>query len=351
MENSLVKVGISVGDINGIGMEVIIKALSDARILQTCSPVVFGSPKLASYYRKQLNIQDFSFNFIKGWDSINHKQPSLYVAWEEEINIEPGADNALGGAYALRSLDAGIQALIEGNIDVLVTAPVNKHNIKQETGTFRGHTEYLGEKFGQSNPVMMMVSDSMRIVPVTGHIALSEVSGKISVDQITEKTILAIHSLQQDFSIRKPRVAVLGLNPHAGDDGLLGKEEQTIIRPSIDRLKEQGHLVFGPFPSDGFFGSGAFSKYDLIVAMYHDQALIPFKTLSFSNGVNFTAGLPYVRTSPDHGVAYDIAGQNKAREESFRKAVYLAVDAFKNRKQHREITSNPLKITQQKRER
>jgi hypothetical protein len=179
MENSLVKVGISVGDINGIGMEVIIKALSDARILQTCAPVVFGSPKLASFYRKQLNIQDFSFNFIKGWDSINQKQPSLYVTWEEEINIEPGADVPLGGAYALRSLDAGIQALIDGHIDVLVTAPVNKHNIKSETGIFRGHTEYLGEKFGKSNPVMMMVSDSMRIVPVTGHIALSEVSGKI----------------------------------------------------------------------------------------------------------------------------------------------------------------------------
>ena len=351
MENKSIRVGISVGDIHGIGMEVIIKTLSDTRMLQSCTPVVFGSPKMASFYRKQLNIQDFSFNFIRSWEGINQKQASLFVTWEDEIPLDPGTEQASGGEYALKSLDAGIQALKEGQIDVLVTAPLNKHNIRLPQGEFRGHTEYLGAAFGKSNPLMMMVSEQLKIVPVTGHIPLSEVHSKINKEKITEHILATIHSLQQDFLIRKPRIAVLGLNPHAGDAGLLGNEEEKAIIPAIQWLKEQGHTVFGPFASDGFFGTSAFINYDAVVAMYHDQGLIPFKTLSFSTGVNFTAGLPVIRTSPDHGVGYDIAGKNKASEQSFRQAVFLATDLYRNRSLQKELTANPLKITQQKRER
>jgi 4-hydroxythreonine-4-phosphate dehydrogenase len=351
MEDKLIKVGISIGDLNGIGMEVIIKTFMDNRMLQMCTPIVYGSSKTASFHRKALGINDFSFNFIKSVDQVNTKNANLINVWEEEVNIELGKDNETGGKYALKSFDAALKDLKEGKIDVLVTAPLNKHNIPANKTKFVGHTEYLTEYFEAKDHLMMMVGDGLRIATVTGHIPLSDVSSSLTTQKIEAKANLFLKSLSEDFGIRKPKIALLGLNPHAGDKGLLGKEEESIIIPAITNLKNEGHLVYGPFGADGFFGSGNFAKFDGILSMYHDQGLVPFKTLAFENGVNFTAGLSVIRTSPDHGTAYDIAGKNIANEQSFRSAVYLAVDVFNQRNNLKEISSNPLKISFQKRER
>lgn len=351
MEEKLVRVGISIGDINGVGMEVIIKTLMDNRIIQMCTPIVYASPKTASFHRKALNVSDFSFTFIKSAEQANSKNASLVTVWEEEVNIELGKDTEVGGKYALKSFDAALKDLKDGKIDVLVTAPLNKHNIVLEKDTFFGHTEYLSKYFESKEHLMMMVGGDLRIATITGHIPLSKVSSTLSELLIESKTKMFIKSLVQDFGIRKPKIAILGLNPHAGDSGLLGTEEQSIITPAINKLKQEGHLVYGPFGADGFFGSGNFKKFDGILSMYHDQGLVPFKTLAFEDGVNFTAGLPVIRTSPDHGTAYDIAGKNCANEQSFRSSVYLAIDIYKNRKNFSELSSNPLKISVQKRER
>lgn len=351
MEDKLIRVGVSIGDPNGIGMEVIIKTFMDNRMTQLCTPIVYGSSKTSSYHRKALGINDFSFNLIKTADQANTKNANLINVWEEEIVIELGKDTEVGGKYALRSFDAALKDLKEGKIDVLVTAPLNKHNIPSEKTKFVGHTEYLTEYFGAKDHLMMMVGDELRIATVTGHIPLAQVASALSTQKIEAKAKLFLKSLTEDFAIRKPKIALLGLNPHAGDNGLLGKEEETIIIPAINNLKNEGNLVFGPFGADGFFGSGNFTKFDGTLSMYHDQGLVPFKTLAFENGVNFTAGLPVVRTSPDHGTAYDIAGKNCANEQSFRTAVYLAIDVFNQRNNLKEISANPLKISFQKRER
>jgi 4-hydroxythreonine-4-phosphate dehydrogenase len=351
MSEEKIIVGISQGDINGIGMEVIIKTFLEPQMLELCTPVVFGSAKTAMYHRKALNIEDFSFNQIKEFSEINYKRANIVNVYEEDVNIELGKQTEAGGKYAFKSLEAASVALLQGKIDVLVTAPINKENIQSPEFKFAGHTEYLDEKFGDGNSLMFLVSDTLRVAVVTGHIPVTQVAAALSQEKILKKIQALNKSLIQDFEIRKPKIAVLGLNPHAGDNGVIGNEEQQSIIPAINKAKEEGILAYGPYPADGFFGNGSYKKFDAVLAMYHDQGLIPFKTIAFNSGVNFTAGLPVVRTSPDHGTAYDIAGKNLASEESFRKAIYTAIDIYRSRKQYTEITANPLKINPIKRER
>ncbi|HEX8516325.1 MAG TPA: 4-hydroxythreonine-4-phosphate dehydrogenase PdxA [Bacteroidia bacterium] len=351
MSDEKIIVGISQGDINGIGLEVIIKTFLDPQIFDICTPVLFGSPKTASFHRKALNIEDFSFNQIKDLSEINHKRANIITVYEEEPLVELGKQTPSGGLYAFKSLEAAAYALAQKKIHVLVTAPINKENIQSPDFNFPGHTEYLDDKFGDGNSLMFLVSDTLRVAVATGHIPVTQVAAALSPEKILKKVQVLHKSLIQDFQVRKPKIAVLGLNPHAGDNGVIGNEEQSVIIPAINKAKEEGMLVYGPYPADGFFGNGTYKQFDAVLAMYHDQGLIPFKTISFNNGVNFTAGLPVVRTSPDHGTAYDIAGKNLASEESFRKAVYTAIDIYKTRKMDAEININPLKISLQKRER
>jgi 4-hydroxythreonine-4-phosphate dehydrogenase len=350
MEEKII-VGISQGDINGIGLEVIIKTFLEPQMLEICTPVVFGSNKTASYHRKALNIEDFSFNQIHDISEVNHKRANIINVYDEEVNIELGKQTADGGKYALKSLQAAVSALEQGKIQVLVTAPINKENIQSPDFNFPGHTEYLDEKFGDGNSLMFLISDTLRVAVVTGHIPVKNIVQELTTEKILKKIQTLHKSLTQDFSIRTPKIAVLGLNPHAGDNGVIGDEEQTIIIPAINKAKEEGLLVYGPYPADGFFGNGTYKNFDGVLAMYHDQGLIPFKTISFGAGVNFTAGLSVVRTSPDHGTAYDIAGKNIASEESFRKAIYSAIDIYHTRMQNIELGANPLKINFIKRER
>ncbi len=351
MSDEKIIVGISQGDINGIGLEVIIKTFLDPQMLEICTPVLYSSLKTASFHRKALNIEDFSFNQIKDLSEINHKRANLINVYEEDVNIELGKQTETGGKYALKSLEAAAYALAQGKIHVLITAPINKENIQSPDFNFPGHTEYLEEKFGDGNSLMFLVSDTLRVAVATGHIPVTQVAQALSTEKILKKIHALNKSLIQDFEIRKPKIAILGLNPHAGDNGVIGNEEKEIILPAIAKATEAGMLVFGPYPADGFFGNEAYKKFDAVLAMYHDQGLIPFKTISFNSGVNFTAGLPVVRTSPDHGTAYDIAGKNIASEESFRKAVYTAIDIYNRRKQYKEISANPLKINPIRRER
>lgn len=344
-------VGISQGDINGIGLEVIIKTFLDPQMFDICTPVIFGSNKTASFHRKALNIEDFSFNQIKDISGINHKRANIINVYEDEPLVELGKQTEIGGKYALLSLEAAAYALAQKKITVLVTAPINKENIQSPDFKFPGHTEYLDEKFGDGNSLMFLVSDDLKVAVVTGHIPVTKVAQELSPEKILKKIQVLHKSLIEDFEIRKPKIAVLGLNPHAGDNGVIGDEEKNIIIPAINKAKEEGLLVYGPYSADGFFGNGTYKNFDAVLAMYHDQGLIPFKTIAFNSGVNFTAGLPIVRTSPDHGTAYDIAGKNIASEESFRKAIYTAIDIFKRRQLHGLINSNPLKISLQRRER
>ena len=341
-----IKIGISVGDINGVGMEVIIKTFADARMMDICTPIVYGSSKVSTFHRKALGINDFSFNYIKSLKEINHKKPNLLECWNEDVEMSLGTSNTDGGQYAFLSLEAATKDLAEGNIDALVTAPINKDNIQSEEFNFPGHTEYLSEKF-EGESLMLMVNDNIKIGVATNHIPVSAIANTLTADTIFSKLKILNKSLVQDFSLNGPKIAVLGLNPHAGDNGLIGKEENEIIIPAISNAKSIGINAFGPYSADGFFGSGNYNKFDAILAMYHDQGLIPFKSLSFGEGVNFTAGLSIIRTSPDHGVAYEIAGQNKAEENSFRKAVYMACDIFKSRILAEEINGNPLAIKKQ----
>jgi 4-hydroxythreonine-4-phosphate dehydrogenase len=338
-----ITIGISAGDINGIGMEVIIKTFMDSRMMEICTPVVYGSAHLASTHKKALGINGFSFNQIKDIKEVNQKKANLLECWDEEVEISIGQSTEQGGKYALLSLEQASKDLFDGNIDALVTAPINKENIQSDEFDFPGHTEYLTDKFdGES--LMLMVADNIKIGVATNHIPISKVANTLSADNIFSKLRILNKSLVQDFCITNPRIAVLGLNPHAGDNGLIGKEEENIIIPAINNAKSVGISAFGPYPADGFFGSSNYKKFDAILAMYHDQGLIPFKSLSFGNGINFTAGLNIVRTSPDHGVAYDIAGQNKGDENSFRQAIYYACDIYKNRALSAEINENPLKV-------
>ena len=342
-EREHIRVGISCGDINGIGMEIILKTLSEPLFQQTFTTVVYSSGKIAGYYRKNMGLNDFSFNIVNSAEEIKIKKPNLINLWNEEVIVNMGQSTENGGKYALRSLEAATKDLAAGKIDVLVTAPINKQNIQTDRFRFPGHTEYLANLSNVNDAVMMMVNEDLRIGVVTGHIPVNQIAQNISKDKIIRVARIMNQSLVRDFGIRKPKIAVLGLNPHAGDNGLIGDEDKTIIEPAVSSLKNEGILALGPYSADGFFGSGNYLQFDAVLAMYHDQGLIPFKTLSFGKGVNYTAGLPIVRTSPDHGTAYDLVGKNTADESSFRNAIYLATDIYLNRKFQKEITANPLK--------
>ena len=325
-------IGITVGDINGIGPEVIIKSLRDNRILKQFTPVIYGSGKVISYYRKTLNIDNFSFQQIQSSKKVIPRKINVINVWEESIEINPGEANEVGGSYAIKSLQAAVKDLKEGTIQAIATAPFSKELVQSEAFNFPGHTEYLAKEAGEHDSLMFLVSGDLRVGVVTGHIPLKDVAKAITKEKIEGKLQKMIKSLRTDFGIKKPKIAVLGLNPHAGENGLLGKEEEEIIIPAMDMLKQKNHLVMGPYPADGFFGQGTFKQFDGILAMYHDQGLTPFKTMAFEEGVNFTAGLAFVRTSPDHGTAFGIAGTNEADETSFRNALYLAHDIVQNRR-------------------
>lgn len=340
---SRIRAGITIGDLNGVGAEIIIKTLMDSRILDLCTPIVFGSSKVSSYYRKGMSAGDFTFNVIKETDKAHPQKANMVNCWDEEVKIEPGLPGIVSGQYAFRALEMATQALTGNKIDVLITAPINKHTIHSDRFPFKGHTEYLANLAGSDNYLMLMVGETMKIGTVTDHIPLKEVSAALTTEKILSKLRIMNKTLLQDFGVRKAKISVLGLNPHAGDKGLIGDEEQNIIIPAIEKAKQEGILVSGPYGADGLFGSDNYRHFDGILAMYHDQGLIPFKAMSFDEGVNFTAGLPIVRTSPDHGVGYDIAGKNIASENSLRRAIYLACDIFGKRKEYKQLTANPLK--------
>lgn len=324
-------IGISIGDINGIGPEVVIKALNDNRIIKHLTPVIYADGRIIAFYRKQLDLQNFNYFQTKHIDKIHHKKVNVINLAEDHGEITPGTGSETGGRYALASLKKAMEDLKSAKIDALVTAPLSKELVQSDEFTFPGHTEYLTQEADAKESLMFLVADDLRVGVVTGHIALKDVPQAASPQQIKIKLQLMIKSLKKDFGIKKPRVAVLGLNPHAGENGLLGTEEEENILPVIKQIKDQGELVFGPFPADGFFGSSQYKSYDGILAMYHDQGLIPFKNIAFENGVNFTAGLPFVRTSPDHGTAFSIAGKGIADETSMRNAIFTALDIVKSR--------------------
>jgi len=336
-----IKIGISIGDLNGIGMEVIIKTFLDSRMTELCTPIIFGGAKVASYHRKALEIKDFSFHIINKIKDANIKRANLLNCWNEEVEIKFGEPSEIAGKYAFKSLEKVTDSLKNEEVDVLVTAPINKANIQKNQSAFIGHTEYLGQQF-DGDPLMIMLSDAMRIAFVTGHIPLSEVANSLSENKIESKIEQLSKSLIQDFGISKPKIAVIGLNPHAGEDGILGGEEKEIILPAIKKAKQKNILAFGPYSADSFFTKDNLQNFDGVLAMYHDQGLTPFKTLSFSEGVNYTAGLSIVRTSPVHGTAYDIAGKNCADEISFRNAIYMACDIYKKRQEYKALSANPL---------
>ncbi len=320
--------GISIGDINGVGIEVTLKALSDARVYKNFTPLIFGHGKALTFYRKLLNLDDFSFAQIRNLDEIQHRKINVINVMEDCPEIIPGVETAEAGKLALEALKAAVTDLKDGKIQGLVTAPLNKNNLNSEGFHFIGHTEYITQAVGVKDSLMMMVDDTLRVGLVTGHLPLANVSAAITKEKIQQKANIFLKSLERDFGINKPKIAILGLNPHAGEDGLLGDEEEKVIKPAIRELKDQGKYVFGPYPADGFFGMMHQQKFDGVLAMYHDQGLIPFKSIAFSSGVNYTAGLPVIRTSPDHGTAYNIAGKNLADEGSMRAALLLASDVI-----------------------
>jgi 4-hydroxythreonine-4-phosphate dehydrogenase len=335
-------IGFTCGDLNGIGIELIIKTLSDHRILEICTPVVFANNKCINFYRKTLPENNFSYANVKELNRLNPKQVNIFNCWEEEVVITPGQLNETGGKYALESLTQATQALKEGLIHGLVTAPIHKKNIHTEAFPYTGHTPYFKAFFNVSDVVMFMVAENMRVGLVTEHVTVADVSKHITRENILLKLKIMHNSLQKDFGVDKPKIAVLGLNPHAGDEGLIGEEEETIIKPAIKDAKHS-MLVFGPYSADAFFARGQFEKFDAVLAMYHDQGLIPFKSLAIGEGVNYTAGLPVIRTSPDHGTAFDIAGKDKADANSFIVAVFEAVDIYRRRNGYKDMRANPLR--------
>lgn len=343
MEERKIRVGITHGDINGIGYEVILKAFSDPTMLELCTPVVYGSPKVAAYHRKAMDIQT-NFSIINAASEIQDGRLNIMNCIDDELKVELTKPTPEAGQAALAALERAMGDYQEGLFDVLVTAPINKHTIQSDTFHFPGHTEYIEQRVGEGQKALMiLLKNDFRVALVTGHLPVSEISHELSKELIQEKMAIFHRSLKYDFGIDSPRIAVFSLNPHAGDNGLLGKEEQNIIIPAIKEMTAKGIQCFGPYPADGFMGSGNYMHFDGILAMYHDQGLAPFKALAMDEGVNFTAGLPIVRTSPAHGTAYDIAGKGIASEDSFRQAVYVAIDVFRNRCMEREISARPLR--------
>ena len=348
-KNENIIVGISIGDLNGIGSEVILKTFEDNRMLEMCTPIIFANVKIMSFIKRNLKLE----TNIHGIDNLNQLvigKINVLNVWKEDVAINFGTNDQNVGKYAIKSFTTATSALKDGLIDVLVTAPINKYNIQSDEFKFPGHTDYLNQEL-EGNALMFMVQDNLRVGLVTDHVPVNDVAKHLTAELITKKIETINLSLKQDFSINKPKIAVLGLNPHAGDGGVIGKEDNEIIKPTIKKLFEKGTLAFGPFPADGFFGSSQYDKYDAVIAMYHDQGLIPFKTLSFGNGVNFTAGLNKIRTSPDHGTAYDIAGKGIADHNSFKEAVYTAIDIYHSRNIYTEISRDPMKTKEKPEER
>ncbi|HUR66049.1 MAG TPA: 4-hydroxythreonine-4-phosphate dehydrogenase PdxA [Chitinophagaceae bacterium] len=336
-------IGISCGDLNGIGIELIIKTFSDIRILDHCTPVIFASNKAINFYRKSVPEINFNYQNTKEFNRITNKQVNLFNCWEEEIAITPGQLTDTGGKYGVLSLQTAVAALKQKNIDGLVTAPIHKKNIQSAEFNFPGHTPYLKNIFGVPDVVMMLCAGNFRVALVTEHVPVHEITQHVTKEKILSKLTIINQSLQKDFGIEKPRIAVLGLNPHAGDEGLIGNEEETIIKPAIKEAKNNNMLVVGPYSADAFFARRSFERFDAVLAMYHDQGLIPFKALATGEGMNFTAGLPAVRTSPDHGVAFDIAGKNKADNSSFLTAIFECIDIINQRNGYEDSRKNPLK--------
>ena len=342
-DNYKIRVGITHGDINGVGYEVILKTFSDPTMLELCTPIIYGSPKVAAYHRKAMDIQT-NFSIVNSADDAQPDKLSIVNCTEDELKVELSKPTPEAGKAALDALERALQDYREGMIDVLVTAPINKHTIQSESFHFPGHTEYIEERVGEGQKALMiLLKNDFRVALVTGHIPVREIASSITKELIQEKLAIFNRSLKQDFGIGAPRIAVLALNPHAGDDGLLGTEEQEIISPAIQEMAAKGILCYGPYPADGFMGSGNFTHFDGVLAMYHDQGLAPFKALAMDEGVNYTAGLPVIRTSPAHGTAYDIAGKGVACEDSFRQAIYVAIDVFRNRQREKEAHANPLR--------
>lgn len=339
-----IKVGITHGDFNGIGYEVILKALDDNRIFELCTPIIYGSAKIAAFYRKGMELQGSQPVQIQDPSQARQDACNIINVIGQEAHIEPGASTKEAGEAAFAALERAVADLRSGAIDVLVTAPINKHNTQSELFSFPGHTEYLEASIGDgARSLMVLFNERLRVALVTTHLPIAKVAGEITTEKILEKLELFNKSLIQDFGIVKPRIAVLALNPHSGEGGMLGSEENDVIAPAIGQAVAKKILAFGPYAADGFFGNGMYSKFDGVLAMYHDQGLAPFKTIAMESGVNFTAGLPYVRTSPDHGTGYDIAGKNLASEESMRNAIYAAIDVFRSRATHADMTANPLR--------
>lgn len=338
-----IKIGISIGDFNGIGPEVIIKALSNPMIMEHFIPVIYGSSKVLAYHKNIVKNANFSFVSVSNVNNLAYNKVNVYNVLDQQVNIELGKASQESGMFAYKALQQAVEDARNGHIDAIVTAPINKAAMQLAEFKHVGHTEFLQEYFNAKDTTMTMVSEAIKVALVTNHLPLEKVSQNITKERVLSKLKVLHKSLKEDFAIERPRIAVLGLNPHAGDDGLIGNQEEDIIKPAIKDMKNHGMLVSGPYPADGFFGSGDFSKFDAILAMYHDQGLAPFKLLSFGKGVNFTAGLPIVRTSPDHGTAYDIAGKNQANAESMRKAIFLAKDLYLNRKEYQDSTKDPVK--------
>jgi 4-hydroxythreonine-4-phosphate dehydrogenase len=336
-------IGVSCGDLNGIGLELIIKTFSDNRLLDLCTPVIFASNKVVNFYRKSINDINFNYQSTKEYNRFNNKQVNVFNCWEEEVAINPGQLEDAAGKYAVLSLQTAVAALKQQQIDGLVTAPIHKKNIQSSEFNHTGHTPYLKEAFNANDVVMMLCAGNFRVALVTEHVPVKDIAPYITKENILSKLNIIHKSLQRDFGIDKPRIAVLGLNPHAGDEGLVGKEEETIIKPAIKEAKNNNMLVVGPFSADAFFARRHYEKFDAVLAMYHDQGLIPFKALASGEGINYTAGLPVVRTSPDHGVAFDIAGKDKADASSFLTSIFECIDIIQQRAAYDTNRSNPLK--------
>lgn len=339
VENTIV--GISVGDLNGIGVEVILKTFEDSRMLEMCTPVLFANVKMISFLKKVYK-SNLNFNGIDDLSKIIPGKINVYNAWKEGATIDLGTEDVKIGELAIKSFVSATAALKEGKIDTLVTAPINKHNIQSDDFKFPGHTDYLNQEL-DGDALMLMTHRGLRIGLLTDHVAVSEVSKHINEALIIKKVTTLLEALKSDFGISKPKIALLGLNPHCGDNGVIGKEDNEVIIPTVKKMFEKGKMVFGPFSADSFFGGKQYENYDAVLACYHDQGLVPFKTLAFGSGVNYTAGLEQIRTSPDHGTGFDIAGKDKANEQSFRNAVYMAIDVFKTRKEYSALTESPLK--------
>jgi len=346
IKNEKIVVGISIGDLNGIGSEVVLKTFRDSRMLEFCTPVIFASVKTMSFLRKSYEL-DINLHGIDSLEALVHKKINVLNVWKEPVAIEFGKEDPKIGAYAIRSLEAAVSALKESKIDVLVTAPINKSNVQSESFNFPGHTDYLAKEL-EGDSLMLMISDELKVGLLTDHVAVKDVSSHITRELIDRKIKIVHQTLVEDFGIVKPKIAVLGINPHTGDNGVIGSEDDTVLRPALDNIRNNGKVVMGPYAADSFFGSGNYKHFDAIIASYHDQGLIPFKTLAFGNGVNYTAGLDKIRTSPDHGTAYDVAGKNMANPDSFKEAVFQAISIYKKRNDYRVFAKNPLKTNRRK---